>query len=78
MEVKVLGTGCKKCNETEALIKKLIEENALEVSLEKVEDIKQIAKYGVMRTPAVVVDGKVKIVGKVPTEEEVLKLIGGM
>lgn len=74
MEIKVLGTGCKKCNETEVLVNQTIQSHNLNATVEKVEDLKQIARYGVMRTPAVVVNGKVKIVGKVPTEEELLKV----
>lgn len=74
MEIKVLGTGCKKCNETEDLVKKVANDLKIDGSVEKINDLKEIAKYGVMLTPAVVVDGKVKIVGKVPSEKELIQL----
>ncbi len=76
MEIKVLGTGCKKCNETEELVKRLVAQNNVDATVEKVTDVVEIAKYGVMLTPSVVIDGKVKIVGKVPKEKEILTLLG--
>ncbi len=71
MEVKVLGPGCARCTQTEKIVKDAIAELGLAVAVEKVTDIKAIAGFGVFGTPAVVVDGKVKSVGKVPTKEEV-------
>lgn len=76
MEVLVLGPGCKKCVLTYDAIKKVVEQTGTEVSLRKVEDIMEIMKYNVMTTPAVVVDGEVKIKGHVPSEAEIKKMIG--
>ncbi len=75
MEIKVLGSGCSKCIQTAELIKKVLEDHKIDASLEKVTDMMEIVHYGVMRTPAVVVDGNVKIVGKVPSEKELITLL---
>ncbi|MFP5213632.1 MAG: thioredoxin family protein [Acidobacteriota bacterium] len=71
MIVKVLGPGCAKCNETEKVVKEAVAEAGSDAVVEKVSDFAEIARLGVFTTPAVVVDGKVKIVGKVPTKAEV-------
>jgi len=76
MEVLVLGPGCKKCVLTYDAIKKVVDQTGAEVSLRKVEDIMEIMKYNVMTTPAVVVDGEVKVKGHVPSEAEIKKIIG--
>lgn len=76
MEIKVLGTGCTKCKTTYRTIEKVINENNLDVKLTKVEDIVEILNSGVMATPAVVVDGVVKIKGYVPSEREIKQLFG--
>lgn len=76
MEIKVLGAGCSKCKATYAAIEKVIEENGLDVSLTKVEDIMELLNYNIMTTPAVVVDGAVRIKGYVPSESEIKKLLG--
>jgi len=76
MEIIVLGTGCAKCKTTYETIKKVIEENNLDVNLSKQEDIMEIMKYNVMSLPGIVVDGEVKIKGYVPSETEIRKLLG--
>lgn len=76
MEVLVLGPGCKKCVLTYDAIKKVVEQTGTEVSLRKVEDIMEIMKYNVMTTPAVVVEGEVKLKGHVPSEAEIRKVLG--
>lgn len=76
MNIKILGTGCKKCNVTEQVVKDFVAKHNIEATIEKVTDLKEIAQYGVMLTPSVVVDGKAKIVGKIPTEKELLKALG--
>lgn len=76
MEIKVLGTGCAKCKTTYQAIEKVIKENNLDVKLMKVEDIVEILNFGVMATPAVMVDGAVKIKGRVPSENEVKQILG--
>jgi len=72
MEIKVLGPGCPKCQKTEAIVKDAVAESGVDGKVEKVTDIMQIAGYGVFGTPAVVVDGEVKCVGKIPKKEDVL------
>lgn len=71
MEVKVLGTGCAKCKSTVALIEDVANTKGVTLSLEKVEDIQAIVGYGVMSTPAVVIDGKVIHAGGVPSRDKV-------
>ena len=71
MNIKVLGPGCPKCQQTEQLVKEVVAESGVEVQVEKVTDIMKIAGYGVFGTPAVMVDGKVKSVGKIPKKEEI-------
>ena len=74
--VKVLGSGCTKCNELEANVKKALEELEMNTTIEHVTDFAQIAAYGVMSTPALVVNGKVVSYGKVLKVEEAIKILG--
>ncbi len=71
MEIKVLGPGCSKCQQTEKIVKDAVAESGVSANVEKVTDILKIGEYGVFGTPAVVIDGEVKSVGKVPTKDEV-------
>lgn len=71
MEIKVLGPGCAKCQTTEKIVKEAVAESGIEAKVVKVTDVMEIARHGVFGTPAVVVDGQVKSVGKVPEKEEV-------
>jgi small redox-active disulfide protein 2 len=73
MEIKVLGPGCPKCQQTEKHVKAAVSEAGVEAQIEKVIDIMKIAGYGVFGTPAVVVNGNVKSVGKIPSVEEIKK-----
>lgn len=75
-EIKILGPGCAKCKTTYQAIAKVVSENNLDVKLTKIEDITEILSYHVTGTPAVVVDGTVKIKGRVPSEEEIKRLLG--
>ena len=75
-EVLVLGPGCAKCKKTYAVVEDVITGNNLNVKLSKIEDIAEMMKYNIMATPAVVVDGTVKIKGHVPTADEVKKALG--
>jgi len=77
MEVKVLGTGCPKCNALEEKVRSIARENNISIQLEKVKDINQIMDYGVMMTPGLVVNGEVKSTGKIPKDEEILKWLQG-
>ena len=76
MEIKVLGAGCAKCKTTYEMIEKIVKENQLDATLSKVEDIDELLNYGIMTTPAIVVDGEVKLKGHVPTESEIKKILG--
>ncbi len=73
MDIKVLGPGCPKCQQTEKIVKEAVAEAGLTANVEKVTDLMKIAGYGVFGTPAVVVDGEVKSVGKIPKKEDVLQ-----
>ena len=76
MEIKILGTGCGKCKTTYAVIEKVIKKNNIRATITKVEDIMEIMNYNILATPAVVVDGEVKIKGYVPSEKEIKELLG--
>ena len=69
--VKVLGTGCANCRNTLALIETVARERAVDIELEKIEDLPSIMRYGVMSTPGVVIDGKVVHAGGVPSRDKV-------
>jgi small redox-active disulfide protein 2 len=71
MEIKVLGPGCPKCKQTEQVVMEAIAEAGVTATVEKVTDIMKIAGYGVFGTPAVVIDGEVKSVGKIPKKDDV-------
>ncbi|MCX8123704.1 MAG: thioredoxin family protein [Spirochaetes bacterium] len=73
--IEILGTGCQKCTMLQNLAEQAARELGIEYEIKKVSDIKQITSYGVMITPALVVDGKVKVAGKVPSLDEIKKLI---
>jgi small redox-active disulfide protein 2 len=75
MDIKVLGPGCPKCQQTEKIVKEALAEAGVVATVEKVKDTLKIAEYGVFGTPCVVVDGEVKSVGKIPNKEEVKKWI---
>lgn len=76
MEIKVLGSGCARCKSVYQVIEKVVKENSVDAVVEKVDDIMEIMKYNIMSTPAIVIDGVVKMKGQVPTESEVKKLLG--
>lgn len=75
MKIEVLGTGCAKCNLLESTTRKVADRLGLDYSLDHVKDIGRITEYGVMMTPALVIDGQVKVCGKVPSEAELEKLL---
>jgi len=74
-KVKVLGTGCKKCNMLIEKVAQIAEENGIDIELEKVSDLSEIMSYGVMLTPALVVDGEIKSVGTVPSDELIKRFL---
>ena len=73
MRIEVLGTGCPKCKATVVNAQKAVAELGIQAEVVKVEDLMEIASRGVMMTPALVIDGQVKVVGKVPTADEIKK-----
>ncbi len=73
--VKVLGSGCAKCNQLEVATKAALEQLGMDSTIDHVSDFSQIAAYGVMTTPALVIDGKVVSYGKVLKAEEVVKIL---
>jgi len=75
MEIKILGTGCPKCNSLEKITRKAVAEAGIEANIEKVEDILEIMNYGIMRTPGLVVNGEVKVSGRLPSEKEILSFL---
>lgn len=75
MKIEILGTGCSKCKKTKEVIEKVLKNEGVEAEVVKVEDVEKILNYGVMITPGVVIDGEVKLVGKVPDEKEIRKWI---
>lgn len=75
MEIKILGSGCMNCKKLYANAEDAVKELGVEAQITKVEDFKDIMKYGVMRTPAIVIDEKVKAFGKISTVEEIKKFI---
>ena len=72
MEIKVLGPGCAKCQQAEKVVKEAVAEAGVAADIEKVTDIMKIAGYGVLGTPAVVINGEVKSVGKIPKKQDVM------
>jgi len=76
MEIKVLGPGCPKCQKTENLVKEVVAETGAAAQVEKVTDMMEIAGYGVFGTPAVVIDGEVKSVGKIPSKNQIKAWLG--
>ena len=75
MEIKILGTGCSKCDKLEKNIKTALKELNIEATIEKVDDLVQIVSYGVMTTPGLVIDGQVKTIGKVPSVKYIKELL---
>lgn len=74
-KLQILGPGCVRCTNLAAVTEQAADTLGLEYRLEKVTDLQQIMAFGVMMTPALVVDGKVKLAGRVPSVEEIKKLI---
>jgi len=75
MQIKILGSGCHKCKTLEKLTRDVVEQNGIDATVTKVEDIVEIMKYGIMATPALVVDEKVEISGRVPSPDEIKKIL---
>ena len=75
MNIQVLGTGCTKCKSLEKAVREVVEQNNIEATITKVEDIIEIMNFNVLTTPALVIDGKVAIKGRVPSNSELKDLL---
>ena len=75
MKIEILGSGCAKCKSVEKLVRDMVKELGIQADIIKVEDIQEIINRGIMMTPAVFIDGEAKIVGRVPTADELKKLL---
>ena len=73
--VQVLGPGCAKCEKLKHNAEEAVNQSGVEATVEKITDINVITGFGVMMTPALAIDGEVKVVGKVPSPEEIAKLL---
>lgn len=77
MKVEILGVGCAKCNKLYDMVQDIVKKQSLKAEVVKVEDLKVFAQYKVFMTPALVVDGEVKVAGKVPKEAELVAWMSG-
>ena len=75
MVIKILGPGCSKCKTLDKLTREVVEKNGINATITKVDDIMEIMKYGVMSTPALVVDERVVVNGRVPSSDEIKQLL---
>ncbi|MCK9290587.1 MAG: thioredoxin family protein [Bacteroidales bacterium] len=75
MHIKILGTGCSRCKTLEKLVNEVVAENNLNAEVSKVEDIVQIMNYGIFATPGLVVDKEVLLSGRLPSKNEIVKLL---
>ena len=75
MEIKILGPGCSKCKTLDKITREVVEKNGINASVTKVEDIMEIMKYGVMSTPALIIDEKVVLKGRIPSYDELKQLL---
>lgn len=71
MVIKILGTGCPNCRRLEQVVKEVVNENNVDASIEKVEDVQKIMEYGIMSTPALVINEKVKVFGRIPNKNAI-------
>lgn len=75
MQIKVLGSGCAKCNMLEDATRKAVDQAGIDATVEKVTDMAKIMGFGVMTTPALVVDGEVRLAGRVPSVDDLVALL---
>ena len=71
MKIEILGTGCAKCHQLEEMVRSLVVKAGIEADISKVQDISKILSYGVLTTPALVINGGVKVAGKIPSAEQI-------
>jgi len=72
LSVKILGTGCKKCQTLELKVRELVETNNIDAAVEKVTDIQEMVKYGIMMTPGLIINEKVKSFGIIPKDDQII------
>lgn len=77
MKIEILGIGCAKCHKLEEMVRDVVTKEDIDAEISKVQDFKKIMSYGVMTTPALVIDGKVTAAGKIPSLEEIKKMLLG-
>lgn len=75
MEIKILGTGCPKCKTLEKITREVVDQLGIQATITKVEDIVEIMQYNILSTPALVVNGKVEIKGRVPSADEIKQVL---
>ena len=75
MKVEILGVGCAKCHKLEEMVRDIVKKNSIDAEVVKVEDLKVFGQYGVFMTPALVVDGQVKVAGMLPKKSDILTWI---
>jgi small redox-active disulfide protein 2 len=75
MEIKVLGTGCAKCKQLEQIVRDAVAEMGIDATVEKVTELTDIMAYGIMSTPGLVVDGEVRLAGRLPKLDEMKSLL---
>lgn len=75
MEIKVIGTGCEKCDKLYNNVKDALEELGIQANLEKVEDLMDIVKLGVMSSPSLMIDGKLVVAGRIAKKSEIIKFL---
>jgi small redox-active disulfide protein 2 len=75
IKIQILGTGCPKCKQLTEITEKAATELGLDFEIEKITNIEEIINFGVMMTPALVINGEVKLVGKVPSIDEIKKIL---
>jgi small redox-active disulfide protein 2 len=73
--IKILGPGCARCKTTLEVVKKAVEQSGAQVNIMKIEDLEGMMKYNILSTPAVVINEQIKISGRVPTVDEIIKLL---
>jgi small redox-active disulfide protein 2 len=77
MKIEILGVGCAKCKKLEEFVRNITTREGISAEISKVEDFKKIMNYGVMTTPALVIDGEVKMAGKIPSEDQIKAWLKG-
>lgn len=75
MNIKILGTGCSKCDKLYKMINEIIKSEKIDATIEKVQDMKDIMSYGIMATPGLVIDNKIIFSGSLPSKKKLIKIL---